>query len=367
MGRYALHPRGGEPEPEPSVSRGRSGEPRKSGRMPRPAGMFTLAPGLRERGDVAVADAITLVLAEWDLMVQRGELAVTTLRTHSAVLTLLQRYLKNRGISRVADIDSASLHAWFHASTTRGGKPPTANTIGLRQSVARAMYRTFAALGITDLDVTSAVPALRKPARVVRPLTEADVLKLKKASVRGRREHSGSSKAPAALALALLGLQSKEIPATRVKDVDLIEGTVLAHDGGARVFDRLVPIDDTWAWTTLAERVQYLQKTHGPLAADMPLAYEKGTTRGGTSTANPAAATSNTIDKVFADAGVKQPGRIRIASLSEYVAIRVYRATGSFVEVAFRLGMSSLDAVAHIVHDDWLADRKQAGPKAITG
>lgn len=367
MGRYALHPRDGESERDRPVSRGRSGEPRKSGRMPRPVGMFILAPGLRERGDVAVSEAITLVLAEWDLMVQRGELAASTLKTHAAVLMLLQRYLKNRGITRVADIDSANLHAWFHASTTHSGKAPTANTIGLRQSVARAMYRTFAALGITDLDVTSAVPALRKPARVVQPLTNADVSTLKKASVRGRREHSGSSKAPAALALALLGLQSKEIPATRVRDVDLIEGTVFAHDGGARVFDRLVPIDDAWAWKMLAERIQFLQKTHGPLADEVPLAYERGASRGGASPANPAAATSNTIDKVFAEAGVKQPGRIRIASLSEYVALRVYKETGSFVEVAFRLGMSSLDAAAHIVHDSWLADRKQSGPKAITG
>jgi hypothetical protein len=68
---------------------------------------------------------------------------------------------------------------------------------------------------------------------------------------------------------------------------------------------------------------------------------------------NPSAATSNTLDGIFKDAGVKQPGRVRIASLNEYVACRVYEETGSLIEVAVRLGMRSLDAVAHIVDPNW--------------
>ena len=50
---------------------------------------------------------------------------------------------------------------------------------------------------------------------------------------------------------------------------------------------------------------------------------------------------------------MKQPGRVRIASLNEYVAVRVYEETGSLMEVAVRLGMRSLDAAAHIVDPNW--------------
>ena len=48
---------------------------------------------------------------------------------------------------------------------------------------------------------------------------------------------------------------------------------------------------------------------------------------------------------------------MRIASLNEYVAQRVYSQTGSFIEVAARLGMRSLDAVAHIVDKNWFDNR----------
>ena len=308
-----------------------------------------------------LAEAITLVLNEWRAAVDRGEFAPQTLDTHVKVLNTLAKFAVARNISTVADLDAVALHSWYRAATARTGEMPTQNMVALRQSVARGLFRTMARLGITDRDVTVAVPALRRPDRAVHPLTAGQVQKLKDASIRRRDAHSGSSKGPAALALALLGLQSKEIPATQVGDIDFIAGTVWAHDGGARVTERHVPIDDAWAWRMLAERVQYLQKTHGEAATTMPVAYEPGKSRGGSSPKNPAAATSNTLDGIFKDAGVKQPGRIRIASMNEYVAIRVYAETGNLMDVAVRLGMRSLDAVAHIVHKNWFDERLTTG------
>ena len=359
MGRYALHLRGpgvqsqaGDP-----VSRQRSGAPRKLGRVPGPNGLFVLAPGLSGPGKVPICDAIELVATEWAKAVSRGELAAATQETHCKVLATLAKFAKAQECLLVSDLDAVALHSWYRAPTARSKELPTVNTVALRQSVARAFFRTMALLGITDRDVTVAVPALRRPERVVNPLTPQQVLQLKNASIRRRAEHSGSAKGPAALALALLGLQSKEIPATRVIDIDFIAGTVWAHDGGARVNDRHVPIDDPWAWKMLAERVQFLQKLHGEQALQMPVVYDTGTHRGGVTAKNPSAATSNTLDGIFKDAGVKQPGRVRIASLNEYVACRVYEETGSFIEVAVRLGMRSLDAVAHIVDRDWFDGR----------
>lgn len=360
MGRYALHQRGpggvqlqaGEP-----VSRQHSGAPRKQGRVPGPNGLFVLASGLSGPGQMPVCDAIELVKAEWAQAVCRGELAAGTLETHCKVLATLAKFAKAQGCVLVSDLDAVVLHSWYRAPAARSKELPTLNTVSLRQSVARAFFRTMAFLGVTDRDVTVAVPALRRPERSVNPLNEKQVDALKRASGVRRTNHSGSAKGPAALALALLGLQSKGIPATRVKDIDFIAGTVSAHDGGARFVDRVVPIDDSWAWRTLAERVQYLQRLHAEKTNDIPVAYEPGARRGSTAPVNPAAATSNTLDEIFKNAGVKQPGRIRLASLNEYVALRVYEQTGSFVEVAARLGMRSLDAVAHIVDDGWLARR----------
>jgi integrase len=304
-----------------------------------------------------VQEAIDAVKAEWEQAVALGEFAASTAETHAKVLSTLGKFARAQRIDFIADLDAVVLHSWYQAPAARTGALPTANTVALRQSVARSLFRTMALLGITDRDVTVAVPALRRPERAVNPLTAQQVQTLKGASIRRREAHTGSSKGPAALALALLGLQSKEIPATRVCDIDFLAGTVWAHDGGIRIAERHVPIDDSWAWRMLAERVQYLQKTHGNKAAAMPVAYEQGIPRGGTTPRNPAAATSNTLDGIFKDASVKQPGRVRLASLNEYVALRVYAETGDLMEVAVRLGMRSLDAVAHIVHKNWFDER----------
>lgn len=372
VGRYALHPRMGDESEDRNppagvcggrpMTRARSGGPAKRGRVPGPRGAFLLAPGLEAKGAIAVGDAMVLVLGEWDLAVARGEMAATTLKTHSRVLATLRTFAVNQKAHQVADLDGELLARWYIAPVTRSGQTPTTNMVALRRSVARSMFRTLSALGITDLDVTSQVPALRRPDRVVAPLTSDQVRRLKDASVRRRGEHSGSAKAPAALALALLGLQSAEIPAVRVRDIDLLGKTVFAHGGGIRYSDRTVTIDDDWAWTALVERVHYLQSVHGSAAADVPVAYEPGKSRGGTSPKNPAAATSNTLDEVFKSAGVKQPGRIRLSSLNEYVALRVYAETGSLMQVAARLGMRSLDRVAAIVDPDWFDTRIQASP-----
>jgi integrase len=367
MGRYALHERlgppagGATPGSGGSMTRARSGAARAMGRLPGPTGVFVLRQGLDGPGRVSMPEAIELVTAEWATSVAREEITAATVKTHRNVLATLEKFTRSQDVRWVCDLDSVTLHSWYWAPAARTGQQPTTNTVALRQSVARSFFRTMALLGITDRDVTVAVPALRRPDRAVNPLTSNQVDKLKKASVRRREKHSGSAKGPAALALALLGLQSKEIPATRVCDIDFLAGTVSAHDGGARVSERHVPIDDAWAWERLAERVHFLQKCHGPAAAHMPVAYEPGTSRGGTTPANPAASTSNTLDGIFKDAGVKQPGRVRIASLSEYVAIRVYGQTGSLMEVAVRLGMRSLDAAAHIVDPNWFDNRLAAG------
>jgi integrase len=359
MGRYALHSRdAGAPESsEHAVSRGRSGPARKQGRVPGPQGVFVLADGLVGPGLMPVQEAIDAVQAEWEKAASRGDIAMATTQTHAKVLATLAKFARTQNIDYVDDLDAVVLHSWYQAPAARTGSLPTTNSVALRQSVSRSLFRTMALLGITDRDVTVAVPALRRPDRVVNPLTVKQVQELKNASIRRSQSHPGSTKGPAALALALLGLQSKEIPATRVCDIDLPAGTVWAHAGGVRISERLVPIDDSWAWKSLAERVHFLQKKFGDAAKHMPVAYEQGKTRGGSSPKNPAAATSNVLDGIFKDAGVKQPGRVRIASLNEHVAQRVYIQTGSFIEVAARLGMRSLDAVAHIVDKNWFDNR----------
>lgn len=343
------------------MTRARSGAPAKRGRVPGPQGVFMLAEGLQAKGAMDISDAVGLVLAEWDVAAANGEIAAGTLKTHGKVLSTLQRFACNRGAKQIRDLDAELLALWYSSLAARTGEKPTTNMMVLRRSVARSMFRTLSALGITDLDVTSQVPAIRRPDRVVRPLSEADVLKLQQASVRRRREHSGSAKGPAALALGLLGLQSSEIPSVRVCDINFADGTVFAHGGGLRYSERQVTINDSWAWKMLAERVQYLHSQHGTEANGMPIAYESGKTRGGKSPKNPAAATANTLDEIFKDAGVKQPGRIRIASLNEYVALKVYAETGNLMDVAARLGMRSLDRVAAIVDPNWFDDKIQSG------
>lgn len=369
-GRYALHPRVDARPGADSVTRSRAGAARETGRFLRPQGPFTLASHLPMSGAADFESAVAAVVTDWRAQAAQGHVSIDTVETYLKVLATLRTFMTSQAVELLCDVSSELLFAWVNSLTARGNRVPTQDMRSLRSTVARTFYLACFRLGYTDQNPAAALSEVRRPARYVCSLTEDEVVALKRASDFDAKHDAthggyedGSSKAAAAVALALLGAQSGEVGAVRCTDVRLTDGLVWAHGGGQRYVDRWLPIDDGWAFEVLVARVAFLARQHPGDWADRPVAYSP--VPGGNSTSEINArrsATSMLIGKALERAGLKQPGRIRVASINEYVAARVLAKTGRIEAVAARLGMRSLDAAAHVASYDWRPDFTTTGP-----
>ena len=61
-------------------------------------------------------------------------------------------------------------------------------------------------------------------------------------------------------------------------------------------------------------------------------------------------------------AGLKVNSVTRVASITEFVARRVFLKTGKVEAVAARLGLRKLDDAAHLCGYDWQTEFRQPGP-----
>lgn len=364
-GRYALHQRGGA-----VVTAARAGGPRRMGRLERPRDAFVLAADVARDGDVSVDDAVIRVVADWRRQVAQGTIAAATIDTHTRCLNTFKNYATATGAKRLSQVSSQLVWDWVNSLTAKTGEAPTDNMRGLRRVVIRGFYLTAFCLGLTERNAAASLPSVSSPARVVSALTDDEIARAKAAAswevplVGGRTRHYevGSLTGPVALALTLLGAQAGEVGEIRGSDLRLMDGLVWAHGGGDRYDDRWLPIDDTWAFDTLLARQAWLEANRPATWLNDPIAYDR---RGATKNTHAvrSAATSMSLDKVLAKAGLKQPGRIRVASINEWVAARVYRDTQRVEAVAARLGMRSLDAAAHLVEWDWRPVFATRGPQ----
>lgn len=329
--------------------------PRKHGGFVRPDAPFQLAAHLAADGALPVGEAVELAVADWRGQVNAGYVSLDTVRGKISVAETYTKYVQANGCTHVADVTSEVLWEWVSAPPTgrNAGKYPTQNMMRFRRSVAVALYMTWFRLGITERNLGSTLPMLRAQARYVAALTPEQIEKVKDYAdydTDVSKFESGYSQTPACLALVLLGAQSGEVSAVRVCDVDLVEQTVYLHGGGTRYSPRTVPIDDGWAWEALAARLAYLNRRY-PDEPNLTIAYKQRNLETGFK--DRAAATSRTLGTLLHKAGVYTPGRTRVASINEYVALRVFAETGRVEAVAARLGMRSLDAAAHLVGYDW--------------
>lgn len=313
-----------------------------------------------------VGEAVAAAVADWVVQVQRGRVLPEGVDTYSAVVATLLTYLDAAGVELVCDVTSEVVWRWVNSPATgvRAAEYPTDNTRQLRRATANALYVTWYRLGITERNIGASLPSISKPPRKVAPVTDRQVQTMKDLAdydTDTSTYESGYSRTPACLALVLCGAQSGEVSAVRVCDIDLLNRRVWLHGGDERYRHRWVPVDDAWAWEALAARVAYLTKRYNDperLVAYNPL------TPGPHPLKDRAAATSMTLGRLMKRAGVRQPGRNRVASLLEYTALRVFHQTGRVEAVAARLGMNSLDSAAHLVGYDW---RTECNPDPLNG
>lgn len=339
----------------------RVGDARQHGRFERSDAPFSLAAHLPADGAVTTRDAVDAVLADWDRQVSTGVISADTVRSYTDVARTFQTYVAGQA-DLLCEVTSELVWRWVNSPATRKGATvaPTQNMRGLRRAVAVAVYRTLFNVGFTERNVAANLPRITRPARIVSAFTATQIQTLK-----DHADHdtdtstyeSGYSRTPACLALTLVGAQSGEVGAIRVRDIDLDDWTVHLHGGGTRFDPRTVPIDDSWAWEALAARVAYLAKRY-PGEVDRLVAYNP-IPESQPSFATRSAATSGTLGALIKAAGLRKPGKIRVASINEYVAADLFTRTGRVEVVASRLGMRSLDAAAHLVGWDW---REQFNP-----
>ncbi|MCB9411677.1 MAG: hypothetical protein H6525_02320 [Actinobacteria bacterium] len=310
-----------------------------------------------------VAEAAELVIEDWRQQAAVGQVAESTVETHGKHLARLVKYAAAKNIKMVSDLTPNVLLSWQRAVNGYTGKPVPETTQDARRAVVSSFFHTCYRLGITDQNPAQALPVRTNRARYVHPFTPEEIQRLKDNAATKIQD----TRTPAAVALVLLGCSSGEVGSIRCSDVHLTEMLVRAHGGSDRYKPRWLPIDDPWCFNALAARIKTIAKKHPDDWQRRTIAY---TPNGGAPAEDyrrAAAATSRTITFALKGAGLKVNGETRVASITEYVAARVFAETGRVEAVAARLGLSNLDDAAHIVGYDWKSEYAQPGPPPPLG
>jgi integrase/recombinase XerC len=335
------------------VTRRRLGDANPNGRLERPQGRFRLAYGLDDPGAIAAPVALELVEADWKRQAAIGNVSEVVLDGYCRDARSLVRTAQARGLRNLGEIDQDLIWTWMRsAKVDEPEASVSSNTRYRRRSAARAFFMTAQCLGLYDQNPAMSVEESGRSVRYVNAFTDAEIEQVKRVAA----YRLGETRHPAALALVLSGATNGEVAYGVVDDVDLIHRRVWCHNGGKRSRDRWIPLDDDWCFQALANRVAALSRvTDGDVAlGQRPLTYTRITA--GDAFAKRSAATSMLLLKLLKKARVWRPGETRAESLREWLAAKIFAETGRVEAVAARLGMSSLDAAAHLVGYDWTGE-----------
>ena len=106
--RDALHPQGD------AVTRRRAGQARTRGKLDAPQGRFALRQGLTSPGEMALADALVLVDADWDRQLAVGTISDDVIRCYKRDCRSLAKYAAKRfGRVLVRDLAVNDLVVWM--------------------------------------------------------------------------------------------------------------------------------------------------------------------------------------------------------------------------------------------------------------
>jgi integrase/recombinase XerC len=330
------------------TTRRRVGDANPRGALLKPEGPFLLRDGLKAPGAMPLGEALDLVAAEWKTQAAAGAVTPGVVTLYTRFVLGLFRTLERQGIALVSEVTPNHVWLWMRAPSPRTLDAPTPGVMGVRRAAVRMFFQTAFLLGITDANPANSVMVSGTSARYVHPFTDGEIHVLKQTS----RHRIGETRIPAALALCLSGASSTEVSFVTVDDVDLANQRVWLHSGGYRQRDRWVPMLDDWCVEALTKRVEELRATYGRDAGAVwlihkPHSSQPTPTRQGT-------AAAQRLTELLKRARVYREGVTRVESIREWLALRVFEATGSVEEVACRLGMSSLDHAAHLVGHEWV-------------
>ena len=330
------------------MTRRRVGDGNPRGQLLRADGPFELHKGLTEPGAMPLPEAFDLVLADWSQQQATGAVSASVIAFYTHHCKGLLRTVQRAGCAVVGDITANHIWLWLQAPGPRDpNATPTERTMSARRASARMFFHTAFRLGITDANPAMSVDLGSVSERYVRPLTDDQIRVLKQTAY----FRIGETRVPTALALCLSGATAREISHLTVDDVDLTCGRVWIHDGGYRQRDRWVPLFDAWCAEAVAKRVRELRDTYGDDAGSVWLIYKPHPSQ--PTPKRQDTAVTQRMTELLKKARVYQAGVTRVESIREWTAAQIYASTGRVEEVACRLGMSSLDAAAHLVGHEW--------------
>lgn len=344
---------------EPPVTVRRVGREQNIKRFEKPIGRFALAPDVPEPGALTLEEAFTRVTSDWDRQADDGLVSHNVAYSYASLIRSFVGYASAHGVIELYDVTPTLVLEWMHSPTAKG-EPPANSTRLNRRSTARQFFATAQKLGLHDMNPAASVMEYRRIDRHVHPFTAAQLDQLKRVA----EYRFGEYKSPTMLALMLLGATAREVAYVRVGDVDLGQRRLWLHGGAEKNRPRWVPIDDDWAEATLVRRLAAIALEKPHLSArdisTVLLAYRPK--KVGDNPAKRSAAIATTMDKLLRVARVYVAGQTRLESIRESLAVRVFSETGRLEDVAVRLGLSSLDTIAHIVGIDWVQIRGIAAP-----
>lgn len=347
-GRYRLH----LPAGVDTVTRRRVGDPNPRGRLERNVGVFRLRDGMTADGDIMLADAVALVETDWWRQVGNDTISYAIIESYLRDLVGFVAVMTMQGITSVAQVTPNMVLAWCQMPVA-DGSPAAENTWFKRRSAVRSFFETCRCLGLADGNPAKAVEFPQRSGRFVNAFDDVSMAQLKRVS----RSTLGDTRLPCALAVVMSGATNRELANVTVDDVDLASGRIWVHGGGYKCRDRWVPFADEWCQEAVEQHIVALRDAYGSDAGATWLVYKPHPTQ-----PNPerrAEAAGGMITRLLQKAQVHQPGKTRVESIREWLAVKVFEETGSIEQVALRLGCASLDAAAHLVGYDWVAPSRQ--------
>jgi integrase len=347
-----------QPPQEAPVTASRLGPPSDRKYFARPRGRFVLDPSISAPGEVELDLALVRVQLAWSVDANEGRVSLDSAKRYAKDCEGFVRYAASRGVDRLGSVTPTLVAEWLHAPGA-DGLPIGVNRRRARLGALRRFFDALFLAGYWDVNPARSLNEPRTQERFVSPLSEGQIGQLKRTAAR----RVDSSKVPAALALILLGATPREAGYVRRGDVDLVNRRVFLHGGSGWYHDRWVPIDDEWAFEALRTRAAVIDSKLPLWGDSAPVLMVYGPRSEVATPEHRAASIAGSITDLMKAARVYRKGVTRVESIREYLAVRHFEGTGSIEGTAERLGMSSLDTVAHIIGVDWAARFRIDAPK----
>lgn len=304
-------------------------------RVLRGRSLLTTAAAIDVAG-LSVGEAVALAVSHLHGV---DDWALTTANRMGGEIGRFGVFLEHHGVDLLSAASVGHVDAFVRGGTSaRGGwREPSINTMHLRLSAVRLVYRCLRALHVRMLDPTLEVrlPA-RTSGRRTRALTDEEELICRLTS-----EHTlTETRRPLAWALGQATATTTEQAAIVVSDVDLDGRRVWLH-GSSKRTPRWGELTD-WGLAVVSRAVRTSASVDSGLVYGARWSTESGT-----------ASVCRAMSQVLGDAGYAMQSDVRPGSLTAWAGRRLFEQDPRIEVVALRLGLRSLDTAADTIGLDW--------------